>query len=309
MAAQRLLGGLGRRLARPARPEPTDAWFDAPDALRQIRRRASGEQDEATLTSWLRSGYAVVEQLIPHDLIDEMVADVDALFTADEPLDDVAIEGLDVRGEHRTSIPHQELVELPAAERMAARDRSRWRVHAFFQQSAAADAIRRHDEMLRIASMILGHACDAHYSINFHNGSLQGLHEDYAVFQLSVPTLICGAWIACEDVVEGSGPLLFYPGSHRRSPYAGFDDYPRTNLQTAGPETFHAYCGHVAAEAEPFEPETFLARKGDVLFWHGMLIHGGAPITLPTATRRSYVLHFIPDGVDVAGRYSGPTNW
>ena len=246
----------------------------------------------------MRHGYTIVEQVVPHDLIDAMLADLDGLFVADEAIDGISFDGLEFDDGHHTTTAHRELLQRPVADRLAARDRSAWRLHAFFCYSAAADAVRRHGELGRIASMILGVDSEAHYSINFHNGSQQDFHEDTAVFHLRVPTLICGVWIACEDIVEGSGPLLYCPGSHRRPPF-GFDGYPLANLQTADPETAAAYDARVSADAAGFEPQVFLARKGDVLFWHGMLIHGGAPITRPGTTRRSYVLHFIPDGVDV----------
>lgn len=253
------------------------------------------------LTAWVRDGTAIVEQLVPHDLIDAMVAEIDGLFTAASPRPGLHVEDLRIDGTRVPKLSHAAVLELPPATRAAAHGGSSWRVHAFFEHSAAADAIRRHDELVRLATMILGRPCDAHYSINFHNGSQQDLHEDAAVFQLGVPTLICGAWIACEDVVEGAGPLVYFPGSHRRAMWDGFSDYPRRNLQTADPASVARYNGHLATESARFESRTFLARKGDVLFWHGMLIHGGAPITSPATTRRSYVVHFIPDGVDVSG--------
>ena len=124
-----------------------------------------------------------------------------------------------------------------------------------------------------------------------------------------MPNLICGAWIACEDIDEGAGPLVYHPGSHRRAAFHGFDRYPMTNLRTVAPDVAAAYQHHVDGAAEQSEPHHFLARKGDVLLWHGMLIHGGSPLTTPGLTRKSYVLHYIPTGADVADRVTGPTNW
>jgi ectoine hydroxylase-related dioxygenase (phytanoyl-CoA dioxygenase family) len=68
-------------------------------------------------------------------------------------------------------------------------------------------------------------------------------------------------------------------------------------------------CRQGGREADEFEEHAFLAHKGDVLFWHGMLIHGGQAIRSPDTTRRSYVVHFIPDVADVADSVTGPTNW
>jgi hypothetical protein len=40
-----------------------------------------------------------------------------------------------------------------------------------------------------------------------------------------------------------------------------------------------------------------------------MLLHGGEPIRKPELTRRSFVTHYIPEGIDVASQVTGPTNW
>ena len=302
---------LAGRLSGGRRPPelPKVAWFDEADAIEQIDSRADRAADRSVLRSWVRDGYAIVENVVPHELIDEMVADLDRLFVDDQLVPNAVLHDLVMPDGHRPNTDHGELVALAPAERAAIRDRSNWRLHAFHQHSAAADAVRQHPELRRIASLILGIDSRANYSINFHNGSTQALHQDTAVFHLGVPNLICGAWIACEDIVEGSGPLVYYPGSHRRELFGGFGSYPIMNLRTADPATAAAYNAHVAAEAEEFDEHVFLARKGDVLFWHGMLIHGGQTIRRPESTRRSYVVHFIPDGADVADRVTGPTNW
>jgi ectoine hydroxylase-related dioxygenase (phytanoyl-CoA dioxygenase family) len=296
------------RLRRPV-PLPAVAWFDAPDARHEIARRGRTPADRAVLDSWVRHGYAIVEQIVPPDLIDEMLVDLDDFYRSDRAVDGVVFHDLLLADGHRATIPHRELVAVDLADRLAARDRSPWRVHGFFEHSRAAEAVRQLPELRRLAAMILGVDCRALYSINFHNGSTQTLHQDTAVFHLGVPNLICGAWIACEDIVEGSGPLVYYPGSHRHPLYEGFDDYPRTNLRTADGPMQTAYRAHVEAETVGHPRETFLARKGDVLLWHGMLIHGGEVQRRPGVTRKSYVLHFIPDAADVADQVTGPVNW
>jgi ectoine hydroxylase-related dioxygenase (phytanoyl-CoA dioxygenase family) len=304
---RRLVG----RLTGGERPPhlPKVAWFDEPDAIEQIDARAHRAADRRVLQSWVRDGYAIVENVVPHDLIDEMVGDLDRLFVDEQLVPDAVVHDLVMPDGHRPNTDHRDLLALPLAERTAVRDRSSWRIHGFYRHSAAADAVREHPELRRIASLILGVDSRADYSINFHNGSTQALHQDTAVFHLGVPNLICGAWIACEDIVEGSGPLVYFPGSHRRALFDGFGSYPIINLRTADPATATAYNAHVVAESDDFEEHTFLARKGDVLFWHGMLIHGGQAIRRPETTRRSYVVHFIPHGADVADRITGPTNW
>jgi phytanoyl-CoA hydroxylase len=289
---------------------PTFAWFDQPGAYDEIARRASSEADRQVLRSWIDGGYAIVEGLVAHDLIDAMLADLDGLLDEGrEPIDGLTFLDLVLPEGERTTTTHQELLELPYEARVAARARSNWRIHQLWEVFASAEALLHHPEIERIASMILGVDTTAHFSINFHIGSAQDVHEDTAVFHLAVPTLICGVWIACEDIQKGCGPLLYYPGSHKRELFAGFDNYPWTNLRTADAELTAAYEAYLEEVKARHESTTFLGKKGDVLFWHGMLLHGGEPIRNPELTRRSFVTHFIPDGIDVALQVTGPTNW
>ena len=53
----------------------------------------------------------------------------------------------------------------------------------------------------------------------------------------------------------------------------------------------------------------FIARKGDALFWHGMLIHGGSPVVDDSLSRRSMVIHMLPPGASRGHEVTGPFNW
>jgi ectoine hydroxylase-related dioxygenase (phytanoyl-CoA dioxygenase family) len=86
-----------------------------------------------------------------------------------------------------------------------------------------------------------------------------------------------------------------------------FDNYPQTNLRTA-PDP-REYSDYVAGRSELYQRRTYCAKKGDIFLWHGMLIHGGSPVLDPKRTRRSYVCHYIPPGMDVSARIKGPFNW
>jgi ectoine hydroxylase-related dioxygenase (phytanoyl-CoA dioxygenase family) len=159
----------------------------------------------------------------------------------------------------------------------------------------------------RLASLILGRPAAPRFTINFMYGSEQELHQDTAVFHVAPRNYLVGAWLACEDVSPDAGPLVFYPGSHREPLYPKFDNYPQTNLRTyPRPQEYSEY---VARRSEHYERRLYLARKGDVFLWHGMLIHGGSSVTDPKRTRRSYVCHYIPGEMEVSSQIEGPFNW
>jgi ectoine hydroxylase-related dioxygenase (phytanoyl-CoA dioxygenase family) len=130
-----------------------------------------------------------------------------------------------------------------------------------------------------------------------------------AVFHVMPRNYLIGAWVATEDIHGDSGPLVFYPGSHRSPFFDQFDHYPYTNLRTCSPEDTQAYDAFLTQEAKGYPQKTFVCEKGDILFWHGMLIHGGHPIRNEALTRRSFVVHFLPERSNWAPKVEGPSNW
>jgi hypothetical protein len=61
--------------------------------------------------------------------------------------------------------------------------------------------------------------------------------------------------------------------------------------------------------AARYPRQTFTPNRGSALFWHGMLVHGGAPIEDPASTRKSFVIHYMPEGANKASEIEGPFNW
>jgi len=311
-----------KSLFKPASPKPLKwtftqkdlPWFDQPDALDVLeRRRASGElndRDFESLRNWVEKGYFILDDAVPTEQIDGMVRDLDEVWLADEPLPGLHFHDLLLTPNAKPKVVHHaELLQLPKSERVAVRERSHWRVHGFFAYSKHANAIHDNQELIRMASLVMGRPTNAEYTINFMYGSRQHLHQDSAVFHLFPPNFLMGAWLACEDITADSGPLVYYPGSHKEPMFPGFDNYPQTNLKTCNKATTEAYEAWLEKTAEKYERHQFLAKKGQVLLWQGMLIHGGDAVTNPEKTRQSYVCHYVPPGMKQDEKIVGPFNW
>ncbi|MDB5865373.1 MAG: Phytanoyl-CoA dioxygenase [Betaproteobacteria bacterium] len=303
--------GLGQRKKRWKHKLKDAPWFDRPDAFELLdeRRRQEGLSDEdyALLQKWVADGYCVVSGVVDERKIDEMTRDMDEIWTAREPLAGLRILDTKLDSQNPLNLSHAEVLALEISKRLEIRDASRWRVHGFYLHSANARAVFDNPQLNRLASLILGRPAAPRFTINFMYGSEQELHQDTAVFHVAPRNYLVGAWLACEDVSPDAGPLVFYPGSHREPLYPKFDNYPQTNLRTyPRPQEYSEY---VARRSEHYERRLYLARKGDVFFWHGMLIHGGSSVTDPKRTRRSYVCHYIPGEMEVSSRIEGPFNW
>jgi hypothetical protein len=157
----------------------------------------------------------------------------------------------------------------------------------------------RQADLLELLSFLLGKPVVPFQSLNFTEGSEQRAHSDSIHMSTEPQGYLIATWIALEDVDEGCGPLVYYPGSHRL-PYISTEDYDSGNTRfTLGGDSNKRYEEKIEAviAANQLEKKTFLPARGDVLIWHANLIHGGSPITRPQATRRSMVCHYYAEGV------------
>ena len=285
-------------------------WFDHPDARDAVDQHAANADECGLFAQWIGDGWFVVRDVVDAADVDAMVAVLDGLWDAPAPIADLTL--LDLREDEDApprNLAHAELLALDPATRARMRTASNWRIHGFHYVNAAARRLFNNRALRGLVTRLLGRTARPIAAINFMKGSQQHLHQDMAVFHIYPHDYLVGAWIACEDVTPDSGPLVLHTGSHRAGMFPGFTDYPQTNLRTADPTLTAAYEAWVDEVAARHPPHEFLARKGDVLLWHGMLLHGGAPVRRPGSTRKSMVLHYTVSGADRGREVRGPFNW
>lgn len=124
-------------------------------------------------------------------------------------------------------------------------------------------------------------------SLHFERGSEQGLHTDLFYLPGRQRGGMTAAWIALEDIDAESGPLVYFPGSHRIEPPFSYWDVGPDERMARSEEAMKYYFNRLG----PPEHNTGM-KAGDVFFWHEALIHGGDKITNEALTRRSIVVHF-----------------
>ncbi|NCU03632.1 MAG: phytanoyl-CoA dioxygenase family protein [Chitinophagaceae bacterium] len=156
------------------------------------------------------------------------------------------------------------------------------------------------DEGLKtLLSFILDKETIPFQTLNFIKGSGQRAHSD-SIHMTTYPLgYLIAAWIALEDIHPDSGPLFYYPGSHKL-PYLLNDDFENYSTQLKLGNKQYSDYEDMTAEVlshNHFQSEVFLPRKGDVLIWHANLIHGGMPVVNPALTRKSMVVHYYAKDV------------
>ena len=257
-----------------AGPRP---WLDRPGAAAAIEaRRARGEltaTEAAFARSWLRDGVVTIPGFFDERRIDTMFGAYERALAA------------------RSVTPD---AEPTAADPLPGRT-----LNAHFTVPEI-DAMLHDPGVVEIVSVLLGAQALPFQTIIGHKASEQRAHSD-AIHMTTYPLgYLAASWLALEDIAPDSGPLVYYPGSHRL-PYVFAEDV------AISPDEFrNEGYGPYAQRYEPriaaliaehgLQARTFAPRKGDLLLWHANLIHGGAPRARSGSSRRALVCHYFATG-------------
>jgi phytanoyl-CoA hydroxylase len=163
-----------------------------------------------------------------------------------------------------------------------------------FHHSELIRSVGENIKLLELLSALLEGDATLFQSINFLMGSQQKTHSD-SIHMTTFPLGgLLGVWIALEDIDEESGPLHYYPGSHK-FPYYLNSDYNNEGTKfLLGDQDYTEYENMLAGKIEALKPEkkVFTAKKGDLFIWHANLMHGGEPHLNKDKTRKSMVFHY-----------------
>lgn len=263
-----------RRSTFPADGGPVP-WLDQPDAEARIAERlASGEitaQEAELCRKWARDGYVILDGFYARDHMDRTWGEYEAAIAAGEAVP-----------------PAQPIYEGdPLPGRLL-------NVHFFVP---AMDEMLHEPRINRVMSVLLGARAKPFQTIIGHKASQQMEHSD-SIHMTTYPAgYLAATWIAYEDIHPYSGPLVYYPGSHKL-PYLLSED-----LGIPAGAGYGAYNTHyeptiqrVIAE-HGLKPAHFLAKKGDILVWHANLLHGGSKLADGKLSRKALVCHYFAEGV------------
>jgi ectoine hydroxylase-related dioxygenase (phytanoyl-CoA dioxygenase family) len=265
------------------RPNPGLIWLDGGDAERVIESRAARgditDEEASNLRKFAIDGYLITRIGISEEDAAAIDRDVDALWL--ERPAEVAFA---------YDSPPRRFAEAVESEHR----RPRYRIHELHSASPTALRLYLDPTVHRYASLILGDTAVATQSLYFEYGSQQTLHRDSVVVPTPRFGRLVAAWIALEDIVPESGPLMYVPGS-QRLPFFEFAPGRAVYDPSAhGEADVQAALAFYAAQLEQsgLPVRQFLGRRGEVLLWHSALTHGGAPAIHPERTRKSFVVHF-----------------
>ena len=111
----------------------------------------------------------------------------------------------------------------------------------------------------------------------------QAYHQD-SFYIKTFPDTLCGAWIAIDDCDEENGCMYFVPGSN-------FDPIYEEVALPGNTTDFMARLTEIVGIDESVEIPA-IAKAGDVVFFHGHLIHRSKLNRSADRYRRAYVCHY-----------------
>jgi len=253
-------------------------WLDCDDADAKIEAKLKagiiGEYEAEQCHFWKENGYLILERAIAAEVLDEVWA---------------AYERAIADG----------TVELQP-ESAGPDDPWPGRYQDAHDKVPAFCRVMRHPTLLHWVRLLMEREPAPFQTITSHKGSQQREHSD-SIHMTTYPIgYLSASWVAFEDIHPDSGPLVYYPGSHKL-PYVFSKDVgiQEDDYRTRGFETFYEKyeprIQEIIAERR-MQPHYFHARKGDVLFWHANLIHGGSKRRDLKHSRRALVSHYFVKG-------------
>lgn len=120
----------------------------------------------------------------------------------------------------------------------------------------------------------------------------QAMHQDETSLRTHPETCVA-AWIAVDACDDANGSLMVVPGSHRQDLLCSSPADPDDSFSARGVEV-----------PETMEVVQTVMDPGDVLFFHGHLVHGSHRNVTADRFRRSLIFHYVPtSSVRVANFY------
>lgn len=225
---------------------------------------------------WDRDGWLLLEKFFSTSDVERINAVVADLWQ--EKPRRVTVDDLDLNQRARMS----SLTDDQRSHRIKLSD-------LYLTQEAVRD-ILLDSGLLELVAQLMGNAPVLCNSLNLERSSSQAYHADSLYMTPKTPAHLVACWVALEDVVPDSGPLQLYSGSHRFSPFI-FSDGTRHVIE----EELPRWANHMRDQLHEhgLKPQQVYAEAGDVVLWHGDLLHGAEEIRDNRLTRRSMVAHYF----------------
>lgn len=170
---------------------------------------------------------------------------------------------------------------------------------------------RRHLPLLDLLSFhglhvrlkeLLGEPAGVHLNLTGWVSTERNWHQDTYLNPPHVGDYYAAVWIALADIHPDSGPFQYVPGSHRwpvvtrEKILAALEPHERDHRWPKFSERLLTELFEREIVERGAEVVTYLPKLGDVLIWHGRLVHRGSKPKVQGMERRALIAHY--SGID-----------
>jgi len=206
----------------------------------------------------------------------------------------------------RNFMPH-DLVDAYAARRAAGAGPAGWLMGSPYEHVPEMRDLCLYPPLLAKMKNLIGEDMLLHLCLTGWISTEREWHQDEYLSPDFVHSWYTAVWIALDTIPADCGPFEYVPGSHRwplingekvrgfltaeeiaacDPAQGGTKDWPKVAERFVTP----AYDYEIARHGAKIVP--FLAQKGDVLIWHGRLVHRGSLAAVRGKERRSLIAHY-----------------
>jgi hypothetical protein len=152
--------------------------------------------------------------------------------------------------------------------------------------------------LARILEELTGEPMGVHLNLTGWTSTRRNWHRDQYLNEPYVGGFYAAVWLALDTVHPDAGPFEFIPHSHQGKPisqqkirvalgeYGRGDDWPTQSERVLTP----LFEDEITKTGE--KKKQFLPKRGEILIWHGRLLHRGSVPRDPTLERRSLIAHY-----------------
>lgn len=151
----------------------------------------------------------------------------------------------------------------------------------------------------RLLGHLIGEEMGLHLNLTGWVSTDRNWHQDDYLNPPYVNSWYAAVWIALDDIHPDCGPFEFVPGSHRwpllKSHRVRLFLEESEREARNWPSLAERFVNDVAAreiERRGVPSRKFIAKKGDLLIWHGRLMHRGSYANVPGMERRALIGHY-----------------
>jgi hypothetical protein len=154
--------------------------------------------------------------------------------------------------------------------------------------------------VMDVLEELIGGPMGMHLNLTGWKSTERNWHQDDYLNPHYINAHYAGVWYALDDIHEDAGPFEYVPGSHRI-----LDACRRDKIRAALPpeqsntpewpkysETVLDDLYEAEIERNGWEVKKWCGKEGDVLIWHGWLLHRGSKPKNPELLRPTIITHY-----------------